>query len=1017
MIQSSPLQACEWAPCVSAAQKKQIETEARREYHDNFIIWERGARGEAVAVPARARYYPIYYVEPSVANEAVLGFDLGSGPVLQTDLDMAARTGLLTATAPLSLLNKTKGQQYIKIVQPVYERQKHVSEIAGVSSLRGFVLANVQPQTLLAMALSENILADCGIAVALVDLMADGGPKHIAGYSESDSARFLQSSSGKESKQYELQSIHPIFIFGRAYALIAYPTPAFDARRSAWAWWLAGLTGFSLTLLLAAFVGLLRGRQIHLESQVQQRLGQLRESEGDLAITLNSIGDGVIATDTEGFITRMNPVAERLTGWTAVEAVGIPLMDILRLVDAQSLEVVGDVLEGVLTAGKAVEASNEMALISRDGTIRQIAHRFSPILDIEAGIRGSVLVLRDVTEEFVTRRELREAEARFRMIFENVYTGILLVDAATREVKEVNDLALKIMGCHRYEVVGRVCHLNICPAGFNNCPVLDKGQRVENLEQLILRKDGTSIPILKTAAVVEFGGRQFLLESFVDISERKLAEESLKDQKEFLATLLNAIPNPVFYKDIEGRYTGCNKSFENFIGKSGDELFGRTVYELAPRDIAEKYAEKDNELFHQPGTQVYEWKIAKPDGTSREVIFSKATFNDSRGNIAGLVGVVLDITERKRAEERKAQLLAELKIANEKLQNALKHANQMAYEAMLANAAKSEFLANMSHEIRTPMNGVIGMTGLLLDTELTAEQRRYADIVRTSGEALLDIINDILDFSKIEARKLELETLDFDLRLAVEDIAEMLAGKAHEKGLELISMVEPEVPSLVRGDQGRLRQVLVNLLGNAVKFTPEGAVSVRVSLVSEDATSAIVRFDVSDTGIGIPHDRLDMLFDPFTQVDGSTTRKYGGSGLGLAICKQLVELMGGRIGVESKEGEGTMFWFTVRLDKQPESLIALPEKLLDLVGIKVLVVDDIATNRLLLTTFLRSWGCPFEEAVDGFSALEILKNAVYRGEPFKVALLDMQMPGMDGMELGRRIKETKEISETLLISV
>jgi len=1015
MVQSSPMQACEWVPRVSTAQKEQIEAEARREYHDNFIIWEKSAHGEKVPVSARAEYYPIFYVEPTGGNEAILGFDLGSEQVRQNDLEIAAKTGLLTATEPISLFKEIEGQPYIEIVQPVFERQTNNNAIAGSGRLRGFVLANVQPQTLLAMALSENILADCGIAVHLVDLMAEGGPKHIAGYSESDSAGFIQFSSGKESRLYELQSIHPVFIFGRAYALVAYSTPAFDAWRPAWAWWLAGLAGFFLTLLLSAFVGLLRGRQIYLERQVQQRLDQLREREDDLSITLNSIGDGVIATDTAGLVTRMNPVAERLTGWSAEEAVGIPLMDILRLVNAQSLKPVGDVLEGVLTTGKAVEPSNEIALIARDGTIRQIAHRVSPIMDIGSGIRGSVLVLRDVTAEFAARRELREAEAHFRMIFENVYTGILLVDAATREVKEVNDLALKVMGCNRDEVVGRVCHRNICPAEFDNCPILDKGQQVDNSERLILRKDGTSIPILKTVTRVEFGGRRFLLESFVDISERKLAEEKLKNQKEFLATLLNAIPNPVFYKDIEGRYTGCNRSFEDFIGKSGDELLGKTVYELAPREVAEKYAEKDNELFDQPGTQVYEWKIARPDGTSREVIFSKATFNDSRGNIAGLVGVVLDITERKRAEERKAQLLAELRVANEQLQNAVERANRMADEAKLANAAKSEFLANMSHEIRTPMNGVIGMTGLLLDTELTPEQRRYADIVRTSAENLLAIINDILDFSKIEARKLELETLDFDLCLTVEDTAEMLAGKAQEKGLELISMVDPEVPSLVRGDPGRLRQVILNLIGNAVKFTPKGTVSIRVSLVSEDTTSAVVSFVVSDTGIGIPHNRLDILFDPFTQVDGSTTRKYGGSGLGLAICKQLVELMGGRIGVESKQGEGSIFSFTVLLGKQPKSRIALPEKLLDLVGIKVLVVDDIATNRLLLTRFPKSWGCRFEEAIDGFSALELLNNAVHSGDPFKIALLDMQMPGMDGAELAKRIKETKQIAETLLI--
>ena len=468
-------------------------------------------------------------------------------------------------------------------------------------------------------------------------------------------------------------------------------------------------------------------------------------------------------------------------------------------------------------------------------------------------------------------------------------------------------------------------------------------------------------------------------------------------ERNLMRTVIDNIPDSIFAKDFAGRYLLTNNAFAKLHGcESTESLLGKTAFDLFPKERAAFLHSADLEVMRATKSLIIEGERSQVDaeGNLRWIQMTKVPLTNMLDEVVGVVGVNRDITRRKRAE-------VELVKAKE--------------EAEAANRAKSEFLANMSHEIRTPMNGIIGMTDLVLETEVTAEQSEYLQMVKGSADALLTLINDILDLSKMEAGKLELDYMCFDLRKSLIEVTKVLAIKAQQKGMEFIFDVSPEVPINVVGDPARLRQILVNLVGNAIKFTEKGEIEVKIRAEIQETEGTFIRFSVRDTGIGIPADKQDKIFSAFSQADSSTTRKYGGTGLGLSIVGQLVGLMGGKLWVESEPGKGSTFCFTVQLS--PGVAPALGE-LLDvsqLAGVPILIVDDNATNRRILEESVIHWKMEPIVVEDATTALQVLQQRQLSNAQLPLVLTDAHMPGIDGFGLIERIRESPSLASVRII--
>ncbi len=725
-------------------------------------------------------------------------------------------------------------------------------------------------------------------------------------------------------------------------------------------------------------------------AQAQAQVADLKQAGQLLTATLDAASDGIL---TIHFATGAVHYNIRF-----VEIWGIPeerLADLGRdeLVDIMAARAADpQALRAQVARRRLAPDSEEFGLLElNDG---RVLERHAIPQRVLGRCVGVVVIYRDVTE----RVRYEEKLLFNHLVLENSGAMVWL-DAKTGAVSYANPAACHQLGYPLEELVGLpVTAFDPAYSAEDEAQILKtlrrNGDRLQATRRY-RRKDGSLREVEVRICMTQQAHRTVYIVSIKDVTEQRQAEQAIKRQQATLASLIESLPDPIFYKDHQGRYLGCNEAYRAMIGRGIDQICGRTCFELFEPELAESIAQSDRRTLASLQKHSSENWITYPDG--RRVLFETVSSPlwDENGDCQGLLGICRNITERKRIEED------------------ARRARDAAEEAA---RMKSDFLANMSHEIRTPLNAVIGLSRLVLKTGLDARQRDYMLKVQSSGQHLLGLVDDILDFSKVEAGKLELENADFRLEKLFDNIANLLSEKCHAKGLELVFEVAPDVPPVLKGDSLRLGQILLNYANNAIKFTDKGEVVISVRASEVSARDVLLHFRVRDTGIGLTPQQCACLFQGFTQADTSITRRYGGTGLGLAICKRLAELMGGEVGVASELGKGSVFWFTARLGigQQPQA-ISLPYP--DLRGRRVLVVDDNGPARSVLAEMLQHMSFDVAEAASGPEAVQQLRRASAEGRPYDIVYLDWRMPDMDGLETARHIRSLGLVSAPLILMV
>ncbi|MBX3011045.1 MAG: PAS domain S-box protein [Caldilineaceae bacterium] len=660
--------------------------------------------------------------------------------------------------------------------------------------------------------------------------------------------------------------------------------------------------------------------------------------------------------------------------------------------------------------------SCQLQFFHKNGSVKWFDITSTLVKDVQGDVHYVVNSGHDITDHKQTVKEAHGIAEFFTAIIDALPDPIWIKDEQHR-ILNVNRAYCALMGLSTAEILREqlIPTAELESLWQQENVILTSGQAVENEETLTTAEGIPHTVITKKIAHRLTTGKKILVGTIRDITERKQMEVQLEQKEALMRHLLDAIPDIIFYKDRNGAYLGCNKAFEKTIGLPERELIGKTTAELFPNDKVQEYQAQDNLVLRQRKLINVEQAILAYDG--RHVLLDTllTPFYAPSGELLGLLGICRDITERKEAEN-------ELRTAKE--------------AAETANQTKSAFLSTMTHELRTPMNGVLGLTNLLLDTDLNTEQLDLVNTIRSSGDTLMNLINEILDFSKIEANKLELEQSNFDLRRCIEETLDLVASQAAAKGLDLAYLVDNEVPTQICQDVARFRQILINLLSNAVKFTDQGEVMVLANIQQQTESHWELHVAVQDTGIGIPAERFDRLFHSFSQVDASTNRRFGGTGLGLAISQRLAELMGGHMWVESAVGNGSTFHFTIQARKTSPSPAArhydelIDTDLLNLRNRRILVIEDSEAIRRFLTQLLASWEVnarfpkQFDEArliwqVEQCDALIIDANLTALNTLQVVERLHQQRPNLPIVlltQLGERLPDDQRRSHLATVS-